>query len=53
MTVTAKDVYEGSESLSDIEAKLLTVNPKLTPVIECNEDALIEKAFAGTPLAAN
>jgi cytosine/adenosine deaminase-related metal-dependent hydrolase len=52
MTVTAKDVYEGSESLSDIEAKLLTVNPKLTPVVECDEDALIEKAFAGTPLAA-
>jgi cytosine/adenosine deaminase-related metal-dependent hydrolase len=51
MTVTAKDVYNGAEKLSDVEAKLLTVNPKLTPVVECNEDALIQKAFAGTPLA--
>lgn len=51
MTVDAKDVYEGTEKLSDVEAKLLTVNPKLTPVVECNEDALIQKAFAGTPLA--
>jgi hypothetical protein len=50
MTVNAKDVYEGTEKLSDVEAKLLTVNPKLTPVVECNEDALIQKAFAGTPL---
>jgi cytosine/adenosine deaminase-related metal-dependent hydrolase len=51
MTVTAKDVYQGTEKLSDVEAKLLTVNPKLTPVFECNEDALIQKAFAGTTLA--
>jgi cytosine/adenosine deaminase-related metal-dependent hydrolase len=51
MTVTAKDVYEGSESLADVEAKLGTANPNHTPVIECNEDALIEKAFAGTSLA--
>lgn len=51
VTVDAKDVWEGTEKLSDVEAKLLTVNPRLTPVIECNEDALIEKAFAGTPLA--
>jgi hypothetical protein len=51
MTVDAKDVYEGSESLADVEAKLATANPDHTPVIECNEDALIEKAFAGTSLA--
>jgi 5-methylthioadenosine/S-adenosylhomocysteine deaminase len=51
MDVDAKDVTRGSEQLSTIESELLTVNPKLTPVIECNEDALITKAFAGTSLA--
>lgn len=51
MTVTAKDVYEGTESLADVETKLGSVNPNHTPVIECNEDALIQKAFAGTSLA--
>lgn len=51
MTVTAKDVTRGTEALSTIESELVAVNPKLTPVIECNEDALIQKAFAGTPLA--
>jgi len=51
VTVSAKDVTRGSEPLSMVESQLLAVNPKLTPVIECNEDALIAKAFAGTPLA--
>jgi len=51
MTVTAKDVTRGTETLSTIESELVTVNPKLTPVIECNEEALIQKAFAGTTLA--
>jgi 5-methylthioadenosine/S-adenosylhomocysteine deaminase len=51
MDVDAKDVTRGTEQLSTIESELLTVNPKLTPVIECNEDALISKAFAGTTLA--
>jgi 5-methylthioadenosine/S-adenosylhomocysteine deaminase len=51
VTVTAKDVYEGTESLADVETKLASANPNHTPVIDCNEDALIEKAFAGTPLA--
>lgn len=49
--VDAKDVTRGTEQLSTIESELLAVNPKLTPVIECNQDALIEKAFAGTTLA--
>lgn len=51
MTVTARDVTRGTETLSTIESELSAVNPKLTPVIECDEEALIQKAFAGTPLA--
>ena len=49
MTVTAKDVTRGDEKLSDIESKLLTVNPKLTPVIDCTNDEAL-KAYQGTPL---
>ncbi len=51
VTVSAKDVTRGSEPLSMVESQLAAVNPKLTPVVECNEDALIAKAFAGTTLA--
>ncbi len=47
MTVTAKDVTRGTETLSSIEQKLQTVNPKLTPIIDCDNDEA-EKAFAGT-----
>ncbi len=49
VTVTAKDVTNGTELLSDIESKLLTVNPRLTPVIDCTNDEA-QKAYAGTPL---
>jgi cytosine/adenosine deaminase-related metal-dependent hydrolase len=49
MTVSAKDVTSGTETLSSIESKLLTVNPKLTPVIDCDNDEAT-KAYAGTPL---
>lgn len=49
MTVTAKDVTAGAEPLADIEAKLATVNPRLTPVIDCTDDEA-QKAYAGTPL---
>jgi 5-methylthioadenosine/S-adenosylhomocysteine deaminase len=50
VTVTAKDVTRGTETLQQSEAKLLAVNPKLTPVIDCT-DASMRKALAGTPLA--
>jgi len=50
VTVKATDVTRGSESLADIESKLLAVNPKLTPVVDCTDDAA-RKAFAGTPMA--
>src|SRR5205085_11065697 len=47
MTVGASDVTSGKESLADIEIKLKSVNPKLTPVIDCDDDEST-KAFAGT-----
>jgi cytosine/adenosine deaminase-related metal-dependent hydrolase len=49
VTVMAPDVPNASEPLSMIESKLVAVNPKLTPVIDCTNDAMA-KAFAGTPL---
>src|SRR5207248_6688725 len=48
VTVTAHDVTSGTEKLSDVEAKLASVNPNHTPVIDCNADALARKAYAGT-----
>ena len=48
VTVTAKDVTNGTEKLADVEAKLATVNPNHTPVIDCNADALARKAYSGT-----
>jgi 5-methylthioadenosine/S-adenosylhomocysteine deaminase len=50
VTVTAKDVPRGSESLSSIESSLAAVNPRLTPVIDCTNDEAL-KAYAGTVLA--
>ncbi|HEY5949675.1 MAG TPA: amidohydrolase family protein, partial [Kofleriaceae bacterium] len=49
MTVTAKDVTNGSEPLATVESKLASVNSKLTPVIDCTNDEAL-KAYAGTPL---
>lgn len=49
-TVIAKDVPGATESLSSIETKLATVNPRLTPVIDCTNDEAL-KAYAGTVLA--
>jgi cytosine/adenosine deaminase-related metal-dependent hydrolase len=50
VTVTAKDVVLGGETLAQSEAKLLATNPKATPLVDCT-DASMRKAFAGTPLA--
>ena len=50
VTVTAKDVPGASESLASVEQRLATVNPRLTPVIDCTDDSA-RKAYAGTPLA--
>jgi hypothetical protein len=50
VTVDAKDVTSGTETLAASEAKLKAANPKLTPIIDCT-DASMRKAFAGTPLA--
>jgi cytosine/adenosine deaminase-related metal-dependent hydrolase len=52
VTVDAKNVTKGNENLASTEAALVAVNPKLTPVIDCTNDAAI-KAYAGTPLAAS
>jgi 5-methylthioadenosine/S-adenosylhomocysteine deaminase len=49
VTVSATDVTRGSEKLADIESKLVAVNPKLTPVIDCDTDEAT-KAYAGTPV---
>jgi cytosine/adenosine deaminase-related metal-dependent hydrolase len=49
VTVDAKDVTAGSEPLATIESKLVAVNPRLTPVIDCTDDEA-RKAYAGTPL---
>jgi len=49
MTVSAKDVTNGTETLSSVESKLVAVNPRLTPVIDCTNDEAT-KAYAGTPL---
>jgi cytosine/adenosine deaminase-related metal-dependent hydrolase len=49
VTVGANDVTRGTETFSDIEAKLKGVNPKLTPIIDCTNDAAL-KAYAGTAL---
>ena len=48
MTVGAKDVTRGDATLSQIESKLRAINPKLTPVIDCTDDAA-RKAFTGIP----
>ena len=50
VTVSASDVTRGTEKLTEVESKLLTVNPRLTPVIDCTNDEAL-KAYAGTPLA--
>ena len=47
--MTAKDVTRGGAKLSEIESKLIAINPKLTPVIDCNNDEAL-KAYAGTPV---
>ncbi|MDB4957500.1 MAG: hypothetical protein JWO36_5069 [Myxococcales bacterium] len=47
VTVGATDVTRGTEKLADIESKLKAVNPKLTPVIDCTNDAAT-KALHGT-----
>jgi len=49
VTVTAADVSKGKQKLADVESKLLAVNPKLTPVIDCENDEM-DAAFKGTPL---
>jgi 5-methylthioadenosine/S-adenosylhomocysteine deaminase len=50
VTVTAKDVTSGTETLAQSESKLATVDTRLTPIVDCT-DASMRKAFAGTPLA--
>jgi len=50
VTVDSKLVPNGTEKLADIESKLLTANPKLTPVFDCT-DAVAQLAYQGTPLA--
>jgi cytosine/adenosine deaminase-related metal-dependent hydrolase len=49
VTVTARDVKRGDEKLADVEAKLQSVDTRLTPVIDCTDDAA-RAAYAGTPL---
>ena len=49
VTVTAADVSKGKQKLAEVESKLLAVNPKLTPVIDCENDEM-DAAFKGTPL---
>ncbi|MCC6899003.1 MAG: amidohydrolase family protein [Polyangiaceae bacterium] len=49
VTVTAADVSKGKQKLSEVEAKLVAVNPKLTPVIDCENDEMVA-AFKGTSL---
>ena len=41
VTVTASDVPNAGESLSSIESKLAAVNPHLTPLVDCTNDAEI------------
>ncbi len=52
MTVTAKDVSKPSASLMSIETALKKVNPKLTPVIDCTNDAALA-AYKGIPALMN
>jgi len=47
VTVTAKDVTSGTETLASFEAKVLAVNPIMTPLIDCTNDEA-QKAYAGT-----
>jgi cytosine/adenosine deaminase-related metal-dependent hydrolase len=47
-TVSASDVTRGSEKLSDVESKLLAVNPKRTPVVDCTND-VATFAYKGIP----
>jgi cytosine/adenosine deaminase-related metal-dependent hydrolase len=49
VTVDAKDVTNGAEKLADVESKLMAVNPKMTPVIDCGNSAALA-AYKGTPL---
>jgi adenine deaminase len=41
VTVNASDVTNGTETFSSIEGKLQSVNPKLTPLVDCTNDAEI------------
>ncbi len=50
VTVDSKLVPNGTETLSTIESKLQTANPKLTTVFDCT-DAVAQLAYQGTPLA--
>jgi len=47
VTVTAKDVTSGTETLASFEAKVLAVNPIMTSLIDCTDDEA-QKAYAGT-----
>jgi adenine deaminase len=49
ITVTSTDVQKGAQNLAETKTKLIAVNPKLTPIIDCTDDEAL-KAYAGTPV---
>ncbi|HTM22312.1 MAG TPA: amidohydrolase family protein [Kofleriaceae bacterium] len=49
ITVSSGDVSKGTETVDYTRSKLIAVNPKLTPIIDCTDDEAT-KAYAGTPV---